>query len=291
MAKQDFPGLVLVPPSDRQIVRRRLARWTLFIVAVIGGISALNIWLPSPDQTANCQPGSDLAASPGSHEGCGQADQPLTEAESLPSDFTVVNASQRTNQAEPHSPMPTPALDPGRLAIQHAAKPASPAKPQSPAKIPAVRTAAAPRAEQPATTRTAEKPSSNLNLSPNLSPNSNPSSNPIPDAHLAERGDAFAQYRLGRFYAQHGGPEAPEAVSWYMKASNGLRRLAETGNGEAMYVLGVMYAFGRGVQKDTEEARRWLTQAVEHQIPAARPVLASLEKHRIAQSDRASQGG
>lgn len=44
-----------------------------------------------------------------------------------------------------------------------------------------------------------------------------------------------------------------------------------------MHVLGVMYAFGRGVTKDKDQARRWLTQATEHEIPAARHVLVSLE--------------
>jgi TPR repeat protein len=108
---------------------------------------------------------------------------------------------------------------------------------------------------------------------------------------LAEQGDAFAQYRLGRFYAERGEQHAPESTGWYIKASAGLRRLAETGNGEAMYVLGVMYAFGRGVKKDSEEARRWLSQAVEHQVTAARSVLASLEKHRLAEGARTDHGG
>jgi TPR repeat protein len=103
-----------------------------------------------------------------------------------------------------------------------------------------------------------------------------------PDILLAEQGDAFAQYRLGRFYAQQSGGHSPESVSWYMKASDGLRQLASTGNGKAMYVLGVMYAFGRGVVQNREEARSWLAQALAHQVPAAGPVLASLDKYRPA---------
>jgi TPR repeat protein len=102
---------------------------------------------------------------------------------------------------------------------------------------------------------------------------------------LAEQGDAFAQYRLGRFYAKQGGPQGPESERWYEHALNGLQRLAEAGNGEAMHVLGVMYAFGRGVKKDTEQARRWLTQAATHEVIAARQVLASLEKHQPAARD------
>lgn len=104
-------------------------------------------------------------------------------------------------------------------------------------------------------------------------------SNAQQDARLAEGGDAFAQYRLGRLYAQQGGRQTPEAVKWYKKASTGLRHLAEAGNGQAMYVLGVMYAYGRGVKKDADQARHWLSQAVSHKITAARPILASLDRN------------
>jgi TPR repeat protein len=116
-------------------------------------------------------------------------------------------------------------------------------------------------------------------------------SSPIPtsDARLAEQGDAFAQYRLGKYYAKQNGRQAPESVSWYKKASTGLRRLAEAGNGQAMYVLGVMYAYGRGVARNTEEARRWLTQAVQHNVTAAQPVLAGLEAKQAA--DPKQKGG
>jgi uncharacterized protein len=112
-----------------------------------------------------------------------------------------------------------------------------------------------------------------------------PAPSPNPEILLAEQGDAFAQYRLGRFYAKQDGLEAPESLRWYRKAFDGLRRLAEAGNGEAMHVLGVMYAFGRGVTKDKEQARRWLTQAAEHEVPAARQVLTSLANHPTAVRD------
>jgi len=104
------------------------------------------------------------------------------------------------------------------------------------------------------------------------------------DERLARQGDAFAQYRLGRFYAQLGEPRAPESVSWYVKASDGLQRLAEAVNGQAMYVLGVMYAYGRGVARDEEQARLWLMQAADQQVPAAHLVLARLDGHRSADS-------
>jgi TPR repeat protein len=116
-------------------------------------------------------------------------------------------------------------------------------------------------------------------------PASKPTQDPNVDVRLAEQGDAFAQYRLGRFYAQHAGRQTPEAVSWYKKASPGLHRMAEAGNGQAMYVLGVMYAYGRGVARDTVQARRWLTQAIEQKITAAQPVLVSLERNRTSNAN------
>jgi TPR repeat protein len=107
---------------------------------------------------------------------------------------------------------------------------------------------------------------------------------------LAEQGDAFAQYRLGKYYAKQKGRQAPESISWYQKASPGLRRLAEAGNGQAMYVLGVMYAYGRGVTRNTEEARHWLSQAVRHNVTAARPVLDGLEAREAVDRKAKNRG-
>lgn len=150
-------------------------------------------------------------------------------------------------------------------------------------------TARTPNSSAP--TQTASPTGASLHLTTDhkvLSPSGNGSSsnqgldqsgfNTSEDARLAEEGDAFAQYRLGRLYAQQSGRRSPDAVKWYRKASAGLRRLAEAGNGQAMYILGVMYAYGRGVSRNTDEARLWLNQAVERKVSAARPVLASLEK-------------
>lgn len=280
MAKQGFPGLVLVPPSDRQVARRRFARWTFLIVGVISGISTLNAWLPPPDTTTDCQPGLDLDIASDSREVCNPAEihqsvAAIADGDSIQEEVVVAAASQETASFETRTPKlapPPPVNQPPR---QPEAKQASPVVSNTRAAESSVQPLAPKREERQATTQTAAEPVSTQ----------------TPDAHLAERGDAFAQYRLGKFYAKHSGPEAPESVTWYMKASSGLRRLAETGNGEAMYVLGVMYAFGRGVQQDTEEARRWLTRAIEHQVAAARPVLASLDKHRLAERDRTDNGG
>ena len=52
-----------------------------------------------------------------------------------------------------------------------------------------------------------------------------------------------------------------------------------------MYVLGVMYTYGRGVARDTEQARRWLTQAIEQKVTAARPVLAALDRSHTSNAN------
>ena len=277
MATQGFPGLVQVPPSDREIAKRRLLRWSFFTLVIIFGFSALSEWLTPSDNQADCQQGLDLDNSLGSREACDQeqTDQANAEGDSIQQDITVAVASQETVAPQPQTPdvlpSPQPVLDQKDPHATQASLPSAPHhKPDS-----SVQTVT-PSQEKKTSTTQAVKP---VTTQP-------------PDARLAEQGDAFAQYRLGKFYAKHSGPEAPESVSWYKKASRGLRRLAETGNGEAMYVLGVMYAFGRGVKIDTDEARRWLTQAVKHKVVAARPVLARLiEKQKLAESDRPNNGG
>ena len=47
------------------------------------------------------------------------------------------------------------------------------------------------------------------------------------------------------------------------------RPLAEKGNAEAQYVLGMMYRAGRGVERDNKEARKWYQLAAEQGHPIA----------------------
>jgi len=209
MAKPAYPGLVIVPPSDRWLLRRRLTRLAFLITAVTFCALAITHRLPSSGNKPNCQAAID-------HEECDQPGPSTTEAQPGLSESFDIEVSRGVDQADSGS----------RITVAD--------------------------------------------------------SDPHPDTRLAHQGDAFAQYRFGRFLAQRGEPHSRESVHWYRKASDGLRRLAEVGNGQAMYVLGVMNAFGRGIRRDTEEARRWLTQAVEHQVEAARPVLARLEEDQRA---------
>ena len=277
MANPDFPGLVQVPPSDREIAKRRLLRWSFFAIAIIFGFSALNEWLAPSDNQADCQQGLDLDNSLGSREACNQAetDQATADGDSIQQNIIVTATSKETGSRKPQIPNVSPSPQPVRTQKEPNTTQASLPSTQHHKPDSSVRTATTSQKKSTSTTQAVKSIAT-----------------PPPDARLAEQGDAFAQYRLGKFYAKHSGPEAPESVSWYKKASRGLRRLAETGNGEAMYVLGVMYAFGRGVKMDAEEARRWLTQAVEHKVVAARPVLARLiEKHKLAEADRTDNGG
>lgn len=265
MAKKGYPGLVLVPPSDRTILRRRLLRWALFIIALIWGASTLPLWPPASDDNTNCEPNIGQEESNNPSEKCGRP-QSVTEPAPNQREFSLTSNSQAESLAKSQDPSNSLTPDLDGLATQNNRDQDSQLKPVGPANHPSDQNVAPPSNEPSA---------SNL-------PTSRPTKHPDRDVRLAERGDAFAQYRLGRYYAQRDGPRTPESVNWYKKASPGLHRMAETGNGEAMYVLGVMYAYGRGVARDAEQARRWLSQAVEYKITAAQPVLSSLQAQHHA---------
>ncbi len=253
-----YPGLVLVPPSERTILRRRIVRGALVLVAVTWTVWTFTTQPPTSDNHTPCQSEAVQAGTEHSTDECGTAAS-TTDADARPSDFSLTQSSSVATSVEA-SPLPTIAQP-------------DPDQPQTP-----------PMVEHPAPAHTAP---TELRTEPQVRHSDHEKSavarlqekpvvNQESDIHLAEQGDPFAQYRLGRHFAQQEGRQAPESVSWYKKAFVGLHRLAEAGNGQAMYVLGVMYAYGRGVERDLSQARRWLTQAVEHKITAAQPVLANL---------------
>jgi uncharacterized protein len=263
MAKQGYPGLILVPPSDRSVVRRRFVLWSLLIIAIAGGALASSVWLLPPDNDENCEVVSGRMTFANFKE-CGRSGRSVAEAQLRMG--KSINAGALEGQDEPHSSMPVQKTH--QFMNPHIADQDSMTNPYA---------LVGRFSKRGASARSGEVSVANWT-------NRKPASRPSHDARLAEQGDAFAQYRLGRFYARLGGSHAPESVSWYVKASGGLLHLAETGNGEAMYVLGVMYAFGRGVAKDREQARLWLTQAVDREISAAHLVLAGLDGHRSGDS-------
>ena len=55
----------------------------------------------------------------------------------------------------------------------------------------------------------------------------------------------------------------------YEKAAKLYRPLANEGNAEAQYILGMMYRAGRGVPRDNQEAKKWYQQAAEQGHPLA----------------------
>jgi TPR repeat protein len=84
----------------------------------------------------------------------------------------------------------------------------------------------------------------------------------------AEAGDAEAQFKLGKIYANDGfyfdasgvliapiiAKDAAKAVEWYRKA-------AAQGHAEAQYHLGWKYSKGEGVPKDAAKAAEWYRKA------------------------------
>jgi len=116
---------------------------------------------------------------------------------------------------------------------------------------------------------------------------------------LAEKGDADAQFNLGRCYAKE--ENYTEAVKWYMKAAkqnhadaqwrlgnyyyNGwaepevpqdyaeaakwYRKAAEQNHADAQCNLGICYEYGYGVPQNYEEAVKWYIKAAEQGIANA----------------------
>lgn len=80
----------------------------------------------------------------------------------------------------------------------------------------------------------------------------------------AEKGDAKAQYELGRVYANGTGVEknTMEALKWF-------RSSAEQGYAAGQNGLGWMYQFGEGVPEDYQQALRWFRLAADQGEPKA----------------------
>jgi TPR repeat protein len=101
---------------------------------------------------------------------------------------------------------------------------------------------------------------------------------------LAARGNANAQLRLGKSYAEgHGvAHDDARAAIWYRKA-------ALQGNPEAQLQLGELYASGRGVPHSDFEAYVWLTAAVRGGNAAAKALQGRVAK--LLQPVEAEQAG
>ena len=93
---------------------------------------------------------------------------------------------------------------------------------------------------------------------------------------LAKRGDAEAQYRVGRIYYYGTGvaPDAAEAARWY-------RAAAEQGHARSQSNLGTLYEEGRGVPADPAAAAGWYAKAA-----AQGRAVASLNLGRMYEQGR-----
>jgi TPR repeat protein len=76
---------------------------------------------------------------------------------------------------------------------------------------------------------------------------------------LAERGDAEAEYRIGRMYEFGNGypQDKTQGIAW-------IRKAAAQGHVDAEQELGVVYATGDGVTQDDVQAVAWFRKAAEH---------------------------
>jgi len=87
----------------------------------------------------------------------------------------------------------------------------------------------------------------------------------------AEKGDAVAQYLLGRAYEVGQGvePDAAEAVKWFRKS-------AEQGNLNAQTDLAFHYVLGDGVTKDLSLEVYWFRKAAEQGGVVAQNIVGSM---------------
>ena len=89
---------------------------------------------------------------------------------------------------------------------------------------------------------------------------------------FAARGDAIAQFYLGRIYMQGLGSFKPD----YSKALELTRKAAKQGLAEAEELLGFLYYYGLGVPQDNKLAVEWLRKAALHGVAEAQDNLGYL---------------
>ena len=76
---------------------------------------------------------------------------------------------------------------------------------------------------------------------------------------VAERGDAYAQYRMGQLYR-----DGPLLIPDNRKAKQWLTQAAKQGLSEAQYALGKLFLSDDWEVRDPDEGIRWLKQAAEN---------------------------
>ncbi len=97
--------------------------------------------------------------------------------------------------------------------------------------------------------------------------------------YFAEKGDAYAEFKLG--YAYYIGENVPQdftlAYKWYLKA-------AEQGIPVAQHNLALLYARGQGVEKDYKSSHAWHLKAAEQRYIHSLFIIASMYEDGIGTS-------
>ena len=132
---------------------------------------------------------------------------------------------------------------------------------------------------------------------------------------LAKKGNAEAQFKVGEMYESGTGvkQDMAEATNWITKAAsqnhetanfkllywdvekNGvtdgnkakvedLKAKAKSGNGQAQYYVGKMYANGVGMKKNTDKAINWLNKAALVGVLQAEPEIVKLREDKQRQA-------
>jgi hypothetical protein len=132
---------------------------------------------------------------------------------------------------------------------------------------------------------------------------------------LAQKGNAEAQFKVGEMYESGTGvkQDMAEATNWITKAAsqnhetanfkllywdvekNGvtdgnkakvedLKAKAKSGNGQAQYYVGKMYANGVGMKKNTDKAINWLNKAALVGVLQAEPEIVKLREDKQRQA-------
>ncbi|MDJ0806851.1 MAG: tetratricopeptide repeat protein [Gammaproteobacteria bacterium] len=96
----------------------------------------------------------------------------------------------------------------------------------------------------------------------------------------AERGNAEAQFELGRIYGNGEGvpQDYPTAIDWLVKA-------AEQDHAKAQESLGSIYANGVGVKQDFSTARHWYIKAAHNGLGSAQYLMATMYRFGLFESE------
>ena len=87
-------------------------------------------------------------------------------------------------------------------------------------------------------------------------------------------GDAFATERLGYLYSEGIGSDGPDAEKSFECFINA----AMDGVSTAMHMAGYYYLNGIGVEKNTDEAVKWLKMAADNGIEEAQELLSEIRQ-------------